>query len=400
MDKKNPDAFQMFGRNGIRVNVRRERPGVYCIDRFYKTRNKDYSFDLTQLYGNIQFVLWQDSISISGIGATKLEAVRTNEVFRAWNEYMDFEKRIYEDELRSRGVIRYSRIETDGEQLIFTLDDPVPDEQINGVEFEFYSVFSDAGCRLLPKTIEELILLKQTDKRAGIYLGPIKNDGTIIDKLVFDIPRFGYVKDMERHGGIIYVSDHGIQVEQNRRKRVLKAIESKQNETSNIIMRLSQADVVDDQLGTTYGPTDTDVLKRMFGNPNVTLKETYREAMFIALNTPDIALIQGPPGTGKTTLIKGLITKLNKMNEGYRILVSSEQHEALYNVVDKLSQNKLIPPFVSSRRHDADNGQEDTDRFEKNIREFQQSFIGIRMLATKYLWSLPKITLREEKENK
>lgn len=26
--------------------------------------------------------------------------------------------------------------------------------------------------------------------------------------------------------------------------------------------------------------------------------------------------------------------------------------------------------------------------------------IGIRMLATKYLWSLPKITLREEKENK
>ena len=67
LDKKNPDAFQMFGRNGIRVNVRRERPGVYCIDRFYKTRNKDYSFDLTQLYGNIEFVLWQDSISISGI---------------------------------------------------------------------------------------------------------------------------------------------------------------------------------------------------------------------------------------------------------------------------------------------------------------------------------------------
>ena len=375
LDKKNPDAFQMFGRNGIRVNVRRERPGVYCIDRFYKTRNKDYSFDLTQLYGNIEFVLWQDSISISGVGATRLEAVRTNEVFRAWNEYMDFEKRIYEDELRSRGVIRYSGIETDGEQLIFTLDDPVSDEQINGVEFEFYSAFSDAGGRPLPKTTEELILLKQTDKRAGIYLGQIKNDGSIIDKLVFDIPRFGFVKDMEMHGGIIYVSDHGIQVEQNRRKRVLKLIESKQNETSNIIMRLSQSDIVDDQLGTTFNPTSSEVLKKMFGNPNVTLKETYREAMYIALNTPDIALIQGPPGTGKTTLIKGLITKLNK--DDCRILVSSEQHEALYNVVDKLSQNKFIPPFVSSRRHDSDNGQDDTDRFEKNIREFQQSFIAL-----------------------
>ena len=49
----------------------------------------------------------------------------------------------------------------------------------------------------------------------------------------------------------------------------------------------------------------------------------------------------------------------------------------MYNVVDKLSQNKFIPPFVSSRRHDSDNGQDDTDRFEKNIREFQQSFIAL-----------------------
>ena len=67
--------------------------------------------------------------------------------------------------------------------------------------------------------------------------------------------------------------------------------------------------------------------------------------MSIALNTPDIALIQGPPGTGKTTLIKGVITRLNMMNKNYRILVSSEQHEALFNVVDKLSQNKFIPPL-------------------------------------------------------
>ena len=112
----------------------------------------------------------------------------------------------------------------------------------------------------------------------------------------------------------------------------------------------------------------------MFGNPNFTIKETYREAMSIALNTPDIALIQGPPGTGKTTLIKGLITRLNMMNKNYRILVSSEQHEALYNVVDKLSQNKFIPPFVSSRRFDTDDA-EDNERFEKNVKEFQHNFI-------------------------
>jgi len=377
LDTKNPDAFQMFGKNGIRVNVKRERAGVYCIDRFYRTRNKDYSFDLTQLYGNIEFVLWQDSISISGVGAARLEAVKTNEVFRAWNEYMDFEKRVYEDELRERGVIRYDAIETDGDQLVFTLSEAITDDQINGIEFEFYSAFSGEGGRALPKSTEELILLKQTDARAGIYLGKVKNEGSVTDKLVFDIPRFGYIKEMERHSGIIYVSDHSIQVEQRRRKRVLKAIESKQNESSNIIMKLSKIDVVDDQLGTTYGPTNADVLRKMFGNPNIVLKETYREAMYIALNTPDIALIQGPPGTGKTTLINGLIARLNGMNENYRILVSSEQHEALKNVVEKLSKNKQIPPFVSSRRFDSDSNQEDAEQFEKNVLDFQKNFIAL-----------------------
>ena len=377
LDKKNPDAFQMFGRNGIRVNVKRERSGVYCIDRFYRTRNKDYSFDLTQLYGNIEFVLWQDSISISSVGAVRLESVRTNEVFRAWNEYMDFEQRVYEDELRERGVIRYDSIETDGDQLIFNLSEEITEERISGIEFEFYSSFSGEGGRALPKNIEELILLKQTDKRAGMYLGKAKNEGTVVNSLVFDIPRFGYVKEMERHSGIIYVSDHSIQVEQRRRRRVLRAIESKQNESSNIIMNLSKSDVVDNQIGTSYGPTTAKVLKKMFGNPNVTLKETYREAMYIALNTPDIALIQGPPGTGKTTLIKGLIARLSEMDKGYKILVSSEQHEALYNVIDKLSQNKSIPPFVSSRKFDADNDQDDAERFEKTIREFQQNFIAL-----------------------
>lgn len=376
-NSKNPNTFQMFGKKGIRVNVRRERTGVYCIDRFYRTRNKDYNFELTQLYGNVEFVLWQDSISIASIGGTRLDAIETNEVFRAWNEYMDFEKRVYEDELRESGVLHYESIKTEADQLIFTLSKEVSTDEINNIEFEFYSEYSSDGEKVLPKSIEDLILLKQVDKRTGIYLGKAKNEDNLNNTLVFDIPRFGYVKEMEKHGGVIYVSNHGIQVEQSRRKKVLKKIESKQNESSNIIMKLSRRDVIDDQLGTTYGPTNSEVLIKMFGNPNVTLKEAYREAMYIALNTPDIALIQGPPGTGKTTLIKGLITRLNGMNQNYRILVSSEQHEALYNVVEKLSQNKFIPPFVSSRKFDVSSNQEDEERFEKNTRDFQQNFIAL-----------------------
>ena len=45
------------------------------------------------------------------------------------------------------------------------------------------------------------------------------------------------------------------------------------------------------------------------------------EAIKLALNTPDVAIIQGPPGTGKTTVITAILERLNeisdKTNNGY-----------------------------------------------------------------------------------
>lgn len=374
MDSKNKNAFQMFGKK-YRASVLMERPGVYIIDRFYKTYNKEYSFELTQIYGNIKFVLWSESTEIAGNPSIKLDEVKTNDVFKAWNEYMDFERRLYEDDLKDNGLIKYDQIKVNGDELIFELSESVNEKNVSNIDFEMYS--SNPGfSRELPNTIDELLELKKMKGNFVVHLGKCHNENSFTDKLIFDIPKRGFMNDMKTASGYLYVSDMSLKIEQRRRKMVLAAIESKKNESANIIMKLSDKSVIDTELGTTYGPTNVEVLKKMFGNPNVTLKETYREAMSIALNTPDIALIQGPPGTGKTTLIKGVITRLNMMNKNYRILVSSEQHEALFNVVDKLSQNKFIPPFVSSKRFDVDDD-DDNERFEKNVKEFQQNFITL-----------------------
>lgn len=378
IDPKNKNGFQIYG-NNYRARVEMERPGVYIIDRIYKTYNKEFSFSLTQLYGNIKFVLWSEATEIAGNSSLKLGSVKTNDIFKAWEQYMEFEKRLYEDNLKETGILKYSCIKINEDELIFELEEELENKDITNIEFEFLSEFdthSEDGIRILPKTIEDLIEYKETKNPKVVYLGKIVNDGVIDNKLIFKIPTKNFMDGMRNHKGYIYVSDHGLRIEQKRRKKVLAQIESKKNESSNIIMKLSTSDVVDTELGTTHVPVNHEVLKKMFGNPNVTLKETYREAMSIALNTPDIALIQGPPGTGKTTLIKGVITKLNLMNKNYRILVSSEQHEALFNVVDKLSQNKFIPPFVSSKRHDQIED-DDSERLEKNIREFQQNFIAV-----------------------
>lgn len=73
---------------------------------------------------------------------------------------------------------------------------------------------------------------------------------------------------------------------------------------------------------------------------------TQREAINIALNTPDIAVIQGPPGTGKTTVITAIIERLNELadkrtiNKG-QVLITSFQHDAVRNVIERLSINSL-----------------------------------------------------------
>ena len=80
--------------------------------------------------------------------------------------------------------------------------------------------------------------------------------------------------------------------------------------------------------------------KQIFKNEPTTNQMT---AIDIALNTPDIAVIQGPPGTGKTTVITGILQRLNELvDQGERqpgqVLVTSLQHDAVNNIIERIDQ--------------------------------------------------------------
>ena len=53
-----------------------------------------------------------------------------------------------------------------------------------------------------------------------------------------------------------------------------------------------------------------------------------------------ISLIQGPPGTGKTTVIKEIVRQIlmqiNKFDDTSRILVVSQSHTAVDNIIEGL----------------------------------------------------------------
>lgn len=79
------------------------------------------------------------------------------------------------------------------------------------------------------------------------------------------------------------------------------------------------------------------------------------EALEVALNTPDIALIQGPPGTGKTRVIAALERILADERQAHGIagqtLLTSYQHEAVEHAASHTSVLGL-PAVKVGRRQD------------------------------------------------
>ncbi len=108
------------------------------------------------------------------------------------------------------------------------------------------------------------------------------------------------------------------------------------------------------------------VKRKVFGKYSPTA--TQEKALWVALNTPDIALIQGPPGTGKTTVIVALVERLQEVWDTQagvqgRLLLSGFQHDAVENAIQRMNVNGLPPIKFGGRS----NSNEDADRVNVTI---------------------------------
>lgn len=68
------------------------------------------------------------------------------------------------------------------------------------------------------------------------------------------------------------------------------------------------------------------------------LNDSQKKAVRLALGKNDLSLIQGPPGTGKTQVIAEICLQLLSANPGLRILVCSETHVAVNNLLSRIAQ--------------------------------------------------------------
>ncbi len=84
----------------------------------------------------------------------------------------------------------------------------------------------------------------------------------------------------------------------------------------------------------------------------VRLNESQKKAFQVATSGSPIALIKGPPGTGKTQVITAIVQYITKELKE-KVVISSQTHVAIDNVLDKLMSGKdiIIPRRITRRKN-------------------------------------------------
>lgn len=85
---------------------------------------------------------------------------------------------------------------------------------------------------------------------------------------------------------------------------------------------------------------------------NEKLDASKQHAVRAALGSEDFLVVEGPPGTGKTTFITELIEQELRRKPDLRILVASQTHAALDNVVERLARRADTLRMVRIARDD------------------------------------------------
>lgn len=82
------------------------------------------------------------------------------------------------------------------------------------------------------------------------------------------------------------------------------------------------------------------------------LNERQVEAFKKGINSSPVTVIKGPPGTGKTYVINAIVQYLTK-ERGEKVVISSQTHVAIDNVLDGLMSNYdcIIPNRITNRKN-------------------------------------------------
>ena len=146
-------------------------------------------------------------------------------------------------------------------------------------------------------------------------------------------------KDLEEEkDSYIFYSMKGGKTVNDRREKARKLITDNKTPMRELNLIIEGKKVTKEKAGN-YEALSIQTKESLF--PKYEPTENQKEAIQIALNTPDIAIIQGPPGTGKTTVITAILQRLSEErkevgNISGNNLLTSFQHDAVNNALSRI----------------------------------------------------------------
>lgn len=332
-DRPDERRFQLLGRKHV-LDLSKDAQGVLWVERVSTRKiNTDIAWVLAE--GEIRFIDHAQELGCINENSTgRLETVTST-----FGTYLDLWKTYGEREWQ-RTVKRAASIQA----LAYTRCEPLSDEGGG------WRLLGDPDAmRAMARRWRELsedddqieiaaeapdwnseqyndLAASAQPRRSPLRAKPKWRDGELLLELESpdDLPSRGYV----------YLSVTGDRTQQSRRIKARQFIESGRGVPG---LRALLQDQPIPMVRPSRLPALTTYARASFRSGRPTDKQ--EEAIRVALNTPDVALIIGPPGTGKTQVIAALERRLSELNESQSIaqdvLISSFQHDAVENALER-----------------------------------------------------------------
>ena len=325
----------------------------------------------------VNFVAQSDQAFVNNALAADIERISNPaSYFARWEAYDALSRKLLDAESEEFGEIKYNsstfRTELNGMTYEFAVDEELDDSLI-GKELGASEIESNTE-QLNKQVRKKQFAVGQIKKITGNKITTVYETNDSTD----EIPTAGVLKLYT--AGDMHIMARRLAA----RERMIK-----HKAPIKSIVALIEAGASLYELPNAWGnhKAVTEELRRNFKRAN-DLNEEQIEALKLAVNTPDIALIQGPPGTGKTTVIKAICERfreifeaeekqLQKVNPEHmlrspKILISSFQNEAVDNAISTPLPGD-IPAYRKTAKRATDSSKE---QYQRSLEKWYNGLCG------------------------
>ena len=336
-----PTSFTIHG-DGIQVDITTQSPQDYRVIRVARRRSMRDMASVTLLTGDIDYGDATAAKSFLTVGKSILDGIvrQADSYLNLWQKYNELEQKEIFREIKEFGWIEYEGLDEREDGVVFSLaKNKSIDAKLtyliehigDGLQLEVNSAvpsylfsdseipngFLDDSKTLLKGVIGELRRVDPDSRELTLVLQNIDDETELAPM------------------GFIYLPFAGDQVRLQRREEARDKIANANTPLPWLAMLLEDGGVIPSPHYRRIRVAKKDVRMIFGGEP--TMRQM--DALDVALNTPDIALIQGPPGTGKTRVIAALAEILTDYLDASdisgQILITSYQHDAVENAASR-----------------------------------------------------------------